>query len=246
MRAAAYYLQPAATVGSTLGDDGVALHVEAHDADGPLSFVVVAALHRTVVYDIRRTVLVEEKRRVDTVNLWQHDGLAPAFVRVGGLHEEVADAHAGGNHVVGLVLSVVLDVRGEDALRHPLSVQGQLRRAVEHMSQLLPVDEILALEDGNAGEERERRVDQIERVAHTADAGVGVESRQDGVHVLCLRVVLLLEAHVVARVLEIGVVGILCREGCLATQRKDEGHGEFFHCFIFFNGDSLPKRNCGW
>ena len=193
--------------------DAVALGVEAEDADSPLSLVVGTTVDGSVVHDICLTVVVEEERGVDTVDLRQADGVAPAHVRVFGLHEEVAHAHAGGDHVVSFVFRIVLDVGGKDAARHTLSVQGQLRGAVEHMAYLRPVHQVFTLEDGHAGEECERRVDQIELIAHPAERRVGIETRQNGVEILVGRVVLFVEAGVVARVLKVSESGLLRRSG---------------------------------
>ena len=119
MSAAAHYLR-------VLANDAVALGVEAEDAYGTLALVVGSAIHRTIVYDVCRAVLVEEERRVDTVNLRQANGVAPPGTRVFRLHEEVTHAHARSNHVVGLVLRVVLDVGRKDAAADALSVERQL------------------------------------------------------------------------------------------------------------------------
>ena len=203
MGASAYNL----AVGS---DDAVALRVEAEDADGSLSFVVGAPVHGSVVHDVSLSVLVEEERGVDAVNLWQCDGVAPAFARVFCLHEEVAHSHVCGDHVERLVLLVVRDGRCKNASADALTLQRQLFRTVEHVSYLRPVHQVGALEDGHSGVERERRVDQIVVVASPAERGVGIESGQYRVQVLVCGIDLLIETGVVARVLEIGEVGILC------------------------------------
>ena len=64
-----------------------------------------------------------------------------------------------------------------------LSVQvRELLRAVEDVADLLPVQKVAAVEDGNAGKIRERGSDEeIIPLPVGADAGVGVPSGQYGI-----------------------------------------------------------------
>ena len=64
------------------------------------------------------------------------------------------------------------------------------------MAYLVPVDQVLAFEERYAGEEGERRIDQIERVADATDGGVWIETGQHGIQILAAVVVLLLETGV--------------------------------------------------
>ena len=157
----------------------------------------MSAYRFVVIYDISASVLVEKERGVDASHFGQVNGFAPPFGRVFRLYEEISGSHVGRNHVEGLVLFVVSDGRREDASRHVLAVKRELRLAVEHMSQLCPVHEVLAREDGHAGEKRERRVDQIIGVPLAADGRVGIEPGQDRIEVLVVRIDFLVETAVV-------------------------------------------------
>ena len=175
----------------------VAFHVEIVEHDAAFAFVYMSAYRFVVIYDISASVLVEKERGVDASHFGQVNGFAPPFGRVFRLYEEIPGSHVGRNHVEGLVLFVVSDGRREDASRHVLAVKRELRLAVEHMSQLCPVHEVLAREDGHAGEKRERRVDQIIGVPLAADGRVGIEPGQDRIEVLVVRIDFLVETAVV-------------------------------------------------
>ena len=198
----------------------VAFHVEVVEHDAAFALVDVPAYRLIVIHDVSASVLVEKERRVDASHFGQVDGFAPAFGRVFRLYEEIAGPHVGRNHVEGLVLFVVSDSRREDASRYVLAVEGELRLAVEHMSQLRPVHEVLAREDGHAGEKRERRVDQIIGVPLAADGGVGVESGQDGVEVLAAAVYFLVETGVAPAVGEIAELCRLCCAGHIGRHQN--------------------------
>ena len=129
--------------------------------------------------------VLEPQRGVDAL-LLQPDGFAPRACRILGSHHEVAPvAHIGGNHIVRALM--VADGGGVDAQPRRGTLKGQLTLAVQHVAYLLPVHQILGVKDGHAGEILERRVDQIEVVAHPTDRGVGVETGDDGIAQLLCR-----------------------------------------------------------
>ena len=103
-------------------NNAIAFCVETEDANGALPFVIGSAINRPIVHDICRTVFVEEERRVYSVYLRQWYGFAPSLMWVGCLHEEIAHAHAGGNHVECLVLRIVFDIRRKNSTRYTLAV----------------------------------------------------------------------------------------------------------------------------
>ena len=123
--------------------------------------------------------ILKVERGVDASLLNPHR-LRPGAARVGGVHQEVAFVrHVRGNHVE--TLPVVSDGGGIDASPRAGVLQRQLRGARQHVPYLLPVHQVAAVEDGYAGEVLETAVDQVEVVAHAADARVGMETRDDGV-----------------------------------------------------------------
>jgi len=71
---------------------------------------------------------------------------------------------------------VITDGGGIDALPGTGALEGQLALTIEHIAYLLPVYQVLALEDGHTWEILEGGVDEIERVAHPADGRVWVET----------------------------------------------------------------------
>jgi hypothetical protein len=61
------------------------------------------------------------------------------------------------------------------------AVEVELRGVGEHVADRAPVNPIAAVVDRQAGEELERRVDQVKIVTDAADGRVGVEPGQDGI-----------------------------------------------------------------
>ena len=79
------------------------------------------------------------------------------------------------------------------------------------MAYLLPMDEVFAMEQGNAREVLETAVHQVVVVASAADAGVGMEAGNDGVLIpLC----------------------VLCQAG--HSGKQSEAHHELFKHNYFY------------
>ena len=174
---------------SPLADRAIVLHVIFHDADRAVTVVLGLAARRVVViHDIGPSVVIEEQGRVDALHLRQQDRVRPGAEGVLRLHQEVPRAHIRGNHVVRPVRRVVLDVRGKDAAARMLAAEArQLRRAVQDVTDLLPVYQIAAVEDRDAREIAEGGRDQeIVSFSVRAEARIGIPARQDGVvhHIL--------------------------------------------------------------
>ena len=134
--------------------------------------------HVRVAYQVALAVF-EVERGVDAA-LLQPDGFGPRAARVGGVDQEIAFArHVGRDHVEHAV--IVADGGGIDAAPGAGFVQRQLRGARQAVAYLRPVHQVLAVVQGHAGEVLETAVHQVEVVAHSAHAGVGMITRDDGV-----------------------------------------------------------------
>ena len=85
-----------------------------------------------------------------------------------------------------MISAVMIAQRGsEDAEPGGGIVERQLRLAGEHIAYKLPVDQILGMIDGYAGEILKRGIDNVIVVAHTTDTWVGMVARNDWIPVLC-------------------------------------------------------------
>ena len=197
-----------------LTDDAVVLHVKLVYPYRALTLIVGLARWGVVVHDVSLTVLIKEERRVDTAHLFQINRLAPSLCRILTLHIEITLAYIGSNHIESLVLLVIRYCRGKDTSRHTLIAERQLTLTVEHMTYLLPVDKVLALEDWYTGEERERRVDKVIGISLATDGRVGIESSHHGVKILIGIVDSLVESTVVAFIAEVLECCGLCHGSC--------------------------------
>ena len=153
---------------TALGELPTRLGVDLAEHDG-----VVGIAHHVAF------AVLEEERGVDAL-LLQPDGLAPGPRRVGSSNYEIATiSYVCSDHIVG---AVVVAQRGRiDAQPRTGTLERQLRVACEHVADLPPMHQVGAMEDGHAGEILERGVHQIVVAAHATDAGVGVESADDGI-----------------------------------------------------------------
>ena len=123
------------------------------------------------------SVLVPEEGRVDALRAADHMQITPGPRRILGRDVEVAHAaDVGGDHVEQPVMPA--DGGGIHAAGHGLPVQRELLRAAQAMAQLLPVNEVAAVKERNAGEVAEGRGDHIKVVPHAANGRIGVEPRQ--------------------------------------------------------------------
>ena len=90
------------------------------------------------------------KRRIDAL-LLQPDRLAPRTTGISGCNHEVAAvAYIGGYHIVSSLM--IADGRRIDAKPRTGTLQRNLTLTVEHITNLLPMNQILALEDWHTRE----------------------------------------------------------------------------------------------
>ncbi len=134
---------------------------------------------RAVADEVGLAVVIEEQRRVDP-GLVHPDWVGPLAGRVIGLDVEVAAmGDVGGDHVEPAV--VVADGRRVDAAGGAGLVEGKLAFAGQAMADLLPVHQVAAVEDGDAGEVLEAAGDEVEVAADAADGRIGMEAGDDRV-----------------------------------------------------------------
>ena len=76
---------------------------------------------------------------------------------------------------------VITDGRRPDAARSPTTIQWKLTRPGQAVPDLLPVDQVAAVEDRDAGEIFEGAGDEVKIPSNAANAGVGVKAGEDRV-----------------------------------------------------------------
>src|ERR1035438_1301433 len=128
-------------------------------------------------------VVVEEQRGIDARHVVEPRRVRPWSRRMRGRDDEVARLGGAVNecaHHVGDAAGVAQGRREEPA-RRLYSVQGQLARAVEHMTYQLPVHQVPAAVDGKPREVLEGRGDQVIIRPDATDARVRMAAGHDGV-----------------------------------------------------------------
>ena len=163
------------------GDDLIHRHVIFPYLDHPVSFIkFLATVGCIVVNHIGFTVLIEEERGVDAAEI-EFLHLAPSLERIFCFHHQIADVagNLGGDHVKGIVIGIVLDRRGVDPRTDATIMNDQLRFPVEHMSQLLPVHQVVGVEDGYSGEHGKGGGYKKIIITLACDGGVRIAPLQD-------------------------------------------------------------------
>ena len=170
--------------------------VELLQPDRTMPLVEWRSDRRAVVHDVGLTVVVDRvgERR-------EKDRIRPRALRIFRRDEEVATPIDDGvDQVEGAV--VISDRRREETSRDAGAVQIELGRSVEHVADLRPRHEILAVEDRDPWEVREARDDEVVVVADAHHARIGIEAGKDRIEILVLRRRDGLVDRVVADVLE--------------------------------------------
>lgn len=123
-------------------------------------------------------VVIPEQRRIDAHRAVDPVRLRPVPRRIGGGDDEVAAVvDVGGDHVECAVM--VSDCGRKYAAGDGLAVQRQLRRAIQHVPQLFPVDEIAAVKQRHARKIGKAGGHEIKVVVHAADGRIGIEAGKD-------------------------------------------------------------------
>ena len=162
--------------------DGQGGRIEFLDPDGAVAVVAGLFGRRVVADQVDLAVRIPEQRRIDAAE-GQFDGLGPGPLRPGRRHDHIAAAiDAGGDHVEDAL--VVRDVGGVDAARRAQALEVRLRGAGDHVGDLGPGAQVARMEEWQAGEVRERRVDQVIVVLHAQHGRIGVVAGQDRIAVL--------------------------------------------------------------
>ena len=140
---------------------------------------------RAHIAKIIRFAAVKKERGVDPFCALDHDGVRPRPRGILRRHEKVdvapvkRSSHKRRDHIKEPVMAA--DRRGIDALRSAESRQVQLRRAVQTVADLMPVDKIPGMEHRDAREELKRRCDEIIVLSPAADRRVGIKAGQQRV-----------------------------------------------------------------
>ena len=158
----------------------LAAEIELLDPDRAMAVVERGALGRPVVDDVCLAIVVEEERRIDAVDFLEPHGLGPRALGIRRRDEEIA---AGFHQRVDDVVDALVEVDRwrEHAARDVQPVERELAGIAERVTDQLPVHEVRALVDRNAGKVRERGIDEVVLVADARDAGVGVVTRENRV-----------------------------------------------------------------
>ncbi len=131
--------------------------------------------------EVARTVFVPREIGVDARRFGDEDRFTPRAGRVFGVDEQVSlaeFAHVGGDEPEAAV--VVPERAGVDAGRGSAVAEAKLGSAVEDVADLLPGDQIPAVEDRRSGEILEARRRQVVILTHPADRRIGMKARDDG------------------------------------------------------------------
>src|SRR5689334_2647481 len=120
-------------------------------------------------------VVVEEDRRIDPIDVAQPDRLRPRSRGVRRRDDEVAATTRARRDQVKRAV-VVANRRRVNALGNAPPIQRELRRSVEYMTDLRPMDQVATLEDRNPREVREARGDEVVIVAGANDARIGIKA----------------------------------------------------------------------
>ena len=168
-------------------DDLAHRRVIFHHADGAGLFVAVPGLPLEGD-DVLSPVGVMQHGRVESGRM-QVDRLAPGppdvlrgdhviiDVKIAGIH----GVHDAVDHIEEVLRLAVGQAGGPDAFGGGKSLQVRILRICEGVGAELPVFHIAGMVDGDAGEPLEGGHGNIEIIAFAADAGIGVEARQDGI-----------------------------------------------------------------
>jgi hypothetical protein len=141
------------------------------------------ALGRVVVEDPGLAVVVEEQRGSMPPTVGSHTGSDHGPGRILGRDQEIAAAiDAGVEDVERPRPAPGSTARTRRATGPALEVEHA--GPVDRVADLGPVDEVGGMEDRDAGEIGEGRIDQVEVLAHARDAGIGIEAVEDRVAIL--------------------------------------------------------------
>ncbi|MNI44429.1 hypothetical protein D3C73_988030 [compost metagenome] len=162
--------RPDRTAGRQLAA-GLNVNLALDDAADPEVVCPVAHEEASAVFKIQI--------RIDPALVHIHR-LRPFTVNIVGPYIEVlAGRVVGGGHKEAAV--IVTDRRGEYAAGAGHGVQLYLALAGQAMSDLLPVQQVFALEDRHSREELKRAAYQIVSISGPADAGIGIKSFDHGI-----------------------------------------------------------------
>jgi len=160
----------------------VVLPVKLLNSDSTVSVIFSLEIGRLVVINhISLAIFIKEDARVNTSYFRDTNRVAPFAERILSLHIEVASTDIGRNHVVSLVVRIIADGRRKDTTADMLTYHvDQLGRTAQHMTHLLPVYQVTAMENRHTGEIGERRSHQ-KIIAFTVgtDARVRIPTRKD-------------------------------------------------------------------
>ncbi|MNC50885.1 hypothetical protein D3C75_1001520 [compost metagenome] len=141
--------------------------------------ILLPARRLTVRHNIGLAVIIKEQGGIDSGSLRQPHRIGPGTAWVLCRHVEIPSGsgdtlHEGGNHVEDALM--VPDGSRINSLGAGGAVQIQLGRPVQHMAELPPMHQVLAVEDRHTREIFEGGDHQIIVIAYPANGRVRVEA----------------------------------------------------------------------
>jgi hypothetical protein len=153
-----------------------ALEVYLSDIDIPVAVILCSSVGILVSTDVvALSVIVEEEGRVDTVCLLEVVRLGPGSFGTCRSNDEVAAvSYVSADNIENAV--IVTDRGSKESLGMISAFERELRVSVEHVSDLLPVHEVLTVHHGQSGEISESGITKVVILSDRTDRRVGIES----------------------------------------------------------------------
>src|SRR5690554_126425 len=158
------------------------LQIELEHPNGPMSFVQRRIVWRlAVVNQIHLSVLVKKQGGIDARDFGEENGIGPRTRRILRSDHIITSApHLGAGHIIGAFM-VFNGGRKSDLITQSQSLELYLLGTVQHVSDLLPGDQIGTVENGNSGKVAKGGVNHIIAVIPFCNAGIRVKPWQNGI-----------------------------------------------------------------
>src|SRR5690554_3137119 len=156
--------------------------IELEHPNGPVPLVKRTVVGRlAVVNQIHLPVLVKKQGGINARNLGKKDGIGPRSRRILRSDHIITSApHLGAGHIIGAFM-VFNGGRKSGLITQSQSLELYLLGTVQHVSDLLPGDQIGTVENGNSGKVAKGGVNHIIAVIPFCNAGIRVKPWQNGI-----------------------------------------------------------------